>query len=175
MQASVSPAASEEEALGQGLLGSLWALFDDCRAPAVAAGLMSTLAASSVLLLTPEAASAYTAAVDKAQAEDILLNIFGIAFTVTAALFLLRIVNRRASRATSIKLARDRLARTTHSCHTTHKSPADDSPLCPSPHSLTLDPRPFFTQNRTNPTPATSCPTSPSRRSTASARASAPL
>lgn len=178
-QQHASPSA--ESGLGSELLGSLWALLDDCRAPAVAAALTSSLAAGA--LLFPEAASAeYVAAVDKAQAGDILLNVFGIAFTVTFALFLLRVLNKRASRATTIKLARDRLVRALRSvspgCLTIQHQPLRDAPApssrvssCAPYTRLTqlVPPPPFPLSRRTNRTHATSCLMSQSRRSTASA------
>ena len=45
------------------------------------------------------------------EAAGVLQNVFGVAFTVSAALFLLRVLNKRASRAVTIKLARDRAVR----------------------------------------------------------------
>jgi hypothetical protein len=77
----------------------------ETRAP-VAAGLLAALAAAAAA----PPALAYTPAVDAAQAAGVAENAVGVLFTVTFAAFLLRVLRKRASRATGVRLAAQRRA-----------------------------------------------------------------
>lgn len=73
--------------------------------PPRSSGSAVAAALTALWCLCPGDAAAYTAAVDTASAREVVLTAAGVLFTASFAALLVRVLGRRASRATSVRLA----------------------------------------------------------------------
>jgi hypothetical protein len=73
-------------------------------------GFSLALMSAALALSAGPASAAYTAAVDTQEVTSVAQNVIGVLFTIAFAAFLLRVLNKRASRAVNVRVAAQRKA-----------------------------------------------------------------
>ena len=83
---------------------------DDDDSSSSGGGFSLALMSAALALSAGPASAAYTAAVDTQEVTSVAQNVIGVLFTISFAAFLLRVLNKRASRAVNVRVAAQRKA-----------------------------------------------------------------